>query len=518
MTGTVLALPVALPLLASGLAMAATRHPLLRRALTLGVSAAVLALGVALLVHTSDGSVLSHQLGGWLPGVAIVFAADTLGALMLTATALLVVVCLAFAAAAGDDRHPLFGSLALILSAGVYGALLTADLFNLFVLIEVMLVPSYVLLTLTGGRQRVAAGRIYLTYNLLASTVFLGGLAMLYGVTGTVNLGELAGAAQDSPRVALAGAVILLAMAAKASVVPLHGWLPRTYPFATPAVTALFSGLLTKVGLYVIIRVYAVVYEGEGAYLWLLLAAAWLTMVVGVLGAVGQQAMREILTFHMVSQVGYILLGLALFSAAGLTAAIFYLVQYVLVKAALLLCSGAVETAYGTDRLDRLGGLAGREPLLTVAFIVAALSLAGLPPLSGFVAKLSLIRAAVLEADIVSVTIAVSVSLLTLLSMIKIWSGVFAGRLSVPAREAWTPAAAEGAPGSAGAAGAFGTAGSFGPPEDPRTRVALVLPAVVLAAFSLWLGVGAQPLLELAETAAEGLLDTSAWVEAVMTP
>ncbi|MDB1087727.1 monovalent cation/H+ antiporter subunit D family protein [Streptomyces sp. ACA25] len=509
MSGTLLPLAVAGPLVAAGLTLAVGQRRVLSRVIALAMTAAILLLSALLLAHTSDGSVLTADLGGWPAGIAIVFAADTFSALMLTVTSLLTLVCLAFAMAADDDRHPLYLPLGLVLSAGVYGAFLTADLFNLFVLIEVMLVPSYALLTLTGGRRRVAAGRLYLTFNLMASTVFLGGLAMLYGVTGTVNLGELAGAANGSPLVALAGAVILVSMAAKAAVVPLHGWLPRTYPDASPAVTALFSGLLTKVGVYVIIRVYAVLYDGDPQYLWVILIAALVTMVVGVLGAVGEKSMRSILAFHMVSQIGYILLGLALFTTAGLAAAVFYLIQYVLVKAALLLCAGAVEVTYGTGRLDRIGGLARREPLLTAAFLTAALSLAGLPPLSGFIAKLTLLRATALESEYLAVGIAVAVSLLTLLSMIKIWSGVFAGNLTLPSR-APTPAGGSGS--STGGGGPDGTGESA---ATPRIRTTLLLPAVLLAAFSLGLGIGAEALLISAETAAEGLIDTTTWVSEV---
>ncbi|WP_165988512.1 proton-conducting transporter membrane subunit [Streptomyces sp. YIM 98790] len=495
MTPVLLTLPVALPLLAAGFTAALPRHARLRRTAALATTAMVLAPAAVLLTRTAvtGDDILTTRIGDWPAGMAIVFAADAFSALMLCTTALLVLVCLAFAAASGDDRKPVFAPLVLLCSGGTYGALLTADLFNLFVLLELMLMPSYVLLTMAGGRGRLTAGRIYVTISLLASTMLLAGLALVYGLTGTLNLGALAGAARDSAAVAAAGAVVLLALAVKAAVVPLHGWLPRTYPETSPVITALFSGLLTKVALFAAIRIYAVVYDGDRAHLWLLLAAAWLTMVVGVLGAVGESAMRPILVFHMVSQVGYVLLGPALFTTDGLAAAIFYLVQYVLVKTALLLCAGAVETAYGTGRLDGVKGLAAREPLLTAAFVTAALSLAGLPPMSGFVAKLGLLRATALEQDWISLTVATAVSLLTLLSMLKIWSAVFAGPPDPP----------EPAP-------------HRSPAEAPRpARPGLVLPAAALAAFSLILGAGGKPLLDVAQVAAAHLTDPADWIAAV---
>ncbi|KNE79095.1 MULTISPECIES: monovalent cation/H+ antiporter subunit D family protein [Streptomyces] len=497
MNGTVLTLPVAVPLLAAGLLMAVRGGRRLRLVTALAVNAGVLVLGCLLLARGMDGAVLHQSVGGWPAGFAIVFAADVLSALMLSVSAALVLAGLAFAAATRDDDNPLFTPLALVLSAGVYGAYLTADLFNFFVFVEVMLVPSYALLTMGGGRHRVAAGRIYVTVSLLASTLLLFGVGLVYGVTGTVNLGELAGAATRSTSAALAGGVVLTALATKAAVVPMHGWLPRVYPQAPPAVTVLFSGLLTKVGLYGIIRVYAVVFDGAG-YRWAITAAAVLTMVVGVLGAVGEQTLRDILVFHMVSQIGYVLLGLALFTPAGLTAAVFYLAQYVLVKAALLACAGTVETVYGTGRLDRLGGLAGREPLLAAVFMVAAFSLAGLPPLSGFAAKLSLIRAAAIDTDYLAVGVAVGVSLLTLTSMVKIWSGAFLGKEAPPKPEQSS------APGAA-----VRSAVRSG------VRPVFAVPLVALALPSVVLGLAAQPLLTVAAAAATGLTELPPYVEAV---
>jgi multicomponent Na+:H+ antiporter subunit D len=486
MTAALLALPVAGPMLAAGSVVAARRHRRGCRLVVQSVNAAVLVISGVLIARTADGSVLSLRIGDWTAGVAVVFAVDMFGALMLAVASLLVLVCYSFATATGDDTEPLFAPLVLVLSAGVYGAFITADLFNLFVLIEVMLLPSYALLIMTGDRDRLAAGRLYLLVNLLASTVFLAGLGMLYAVTGTLNLAELAGRATTSGPVAAAGAVLLIAMAAKAAVVPLHGWLPRSYPQAVPAVTALFSGLLTKTGAYVIIRIYSVLYDGDQRYTWLIMTGALLTMVVGVVAAAGQDTLRSILAFDMVSQIGYVLLGLALATHAGLAAAVFFLVQYALVKAALLLCAGAVETTYGTGRLRLLGGLAVRERLLATAYAVAALSLAGLPPMSGFVAKLALIRAAALDERYLPAALAVLVSLLTLVPLLKIWTGAFAG--SPPS----------------------------GLLDTTRARPALVLPAVLLGAVSLALGVAAQPLLAAAEVAADLLSDPHRWAEAVL--
>ena len=489
MTGDLLPFAFAAPLLSAGVLVALPWHQLLHRVLGLVSNAAVVVLGLALVSQSADGTVLSQDVGGWPPGLAIVFAADLFSSLMVCVTGVLVMACLAFAWASGEDRQPWFAPLVLVLAAGAYGAYLTADLFNLFVLIEVMLVPSYVLLTLTGDSGRLAASRIYVPVSLLASTVLLTGIALVYGVTGTVNLGELAGSGTRLPTAALAFAVVMLALAYKAAVVPLHTWLPRTYPYAKPAVTALFSGLLTKVGVYALVRIYAVVFDGTPRLGWVILAVAILTMAVGGLGTVGARTMRSILSFSMVSQIGYALMGLGLFTTAGLAAAIFFLLQYVLAKAAAFLCAGAVEHTYGTGRLDALGGLAARDPLLAVAFSIGAMSLGGVPPFSGFVGKYALIRAAILDAQYIAAVVAVVAGLLSLIAMIMMWSTVFWARR----------------PGQS----LLGGRGS------PRIASRLAIPALALSVWSVVFGVTAQPLLAMADRAAAGLVDTSAYVRAV---
>jgi multicomponent Na+:H+ antiporter subunit D len=538
--------PDLLPLVVAGpllLAMVAARSSsvVLRRVLGLATSAGVLLVAAGLVAATRDGQVLVAQVAGWPAGIAIPLAADMLSALMLLVASLLVTTCLGYAAVSGEDEDRWFVPLSLVLSAGVYGAFLTADLFNLFVLVEVALIPSYVLLTVGAAGPQLRAGRVYISVNLLGSTVLLAGIALLYGVTGTVNLGELAGAAAESDAAALAAGVVLVAFGVKAALVPAHGWLPATYPSAPPIVTALFSGLLTKLGVYALFRVYAVVFEGDPRLSGVLLTVFLATMVVGVLGALGEGRMRSILVFHMISQVGYILLGLAFFGVLGMTAAVFYFLHHTVVKASLLLSTAALERTTGTDRLDRLGGFARREPLLAVTFLVAALSLAGLPPFSGFVAKVVLVRAAFLEQAYLAAGLAVGVSLFTLLSMMKIWNGVFWGRSpgedTVPGPGARAGALAGGAPvnptpGPLGAAaqaadeapatlaaervGPVTDAGQAREPRElPRVGTALVLPALLLAVVTTAVGIGAEGVLALSTTAAENLVDTTRYVEAV---
>ncbi len=508
-----------LPLLGAGLTLAVGGRVRLQRVISFTVSTLVLVYGITMLTLTSDGSVVVEQVAGWAGGIAIPFAVDTLSALMITVAAVLVLTCTAFAVFTGDDEDRYFLPLVLVLSGGVYGAFVTADLFNLFVMIEVALIPSYVLITRRGSASQMGAGRVYLTVNLLVSTVLLAGVGLVYGVTGTVNLGELAGAATESVGAALAGGVVLVALGAKAALVPVHSWLPRTYPFASVATTALLSGLLTKIGVYAIFRVYAVMFSGDERLQTPWLVILLITMVVSALGALGESAMRPILVFGMSSQVGYVLLGIGFFGELGLQAGIFYLVHNILTKAALLLSCGAVEHEAGTGELSRLGGVARREPLLALAFIAAALSLVGIPPFSGFVAKFSVARAAAIEGEWIAVTLVVAVSLLTLLAMLKIWNGVFWG--ADPEDEAghsFTPGSSGAVPDQTDPMSSTllrraKVAITEGPPGGmPR---GLILPGLALAVLSLAVGLGADVLLGLTGTAAQGLVDPSAYVSAV---
>lgn len=490
MSPSLLPLVVAGPFLGAVIAMAVPWR-WARRALAVGVPAAILAAGVALVLATRDGTVLAAQVGGWLPGIAIPFAADLLSALMLSVSALLVLTCTVFALSVGEDRDRWFVPLALLMTAGVYGAYLTADLFNLFVMVEIALMPSYVLISRLGTPRALAAGRLYLTVNLTASTVFLAGVGLVYAAAGSVNLGDLAGAAVAGGSVAIGTGVVLVALAVKAALVPVHGWLPATYPAASPAVTALFSGLLTKIGVYAIIRVLSVVFPASGAVRAVVIGVLVASMVVGVLGALGETTVRGILAFHMVSQVGYILVGTVLAGAAGMAAVVFYLAHHTVVKTSLFLSVGAVEARHGSGRISALGGVGQRHRWLAFGFLLAALSLVGLPPFSGFWAKLGVLRVGMEDGQYLVVATALLVSVGTLVSMLKLGTGVFWGEARPDAPEPVATTRRRGwAPG-------------------------LVLPGLVLAAASLAVGVAPNWLLEIAATAGAGLADPAAYIGAV---
>ncbi|MDY6054430.1 monovalent cation/H+ antiporter subunit D family protein [Micrococcus sp.] len=555
--GQLLPLFVAVPLLTAGLIVVAGDRPRLHRAAVAVVLTAGMVAGALLTARSLDGSVVAVNVGGWPGGIAIGMAADMLSALMLVLTNGLTLVGARFAYGSRVANSMFFAPFLLILMAGVNGALLTADLFNLFVFIEVMLLPSYGLYVLSANRReplrRVDGARLFVTLNLLTSTILVVGVAFLYAVTGSVNLAVLAGAAAQDDRAALAGAMVLFALSIKASLFPMHGWLSRAYPSTSPAVTGIFAALHTKVAVYALYRVYAVAFDLDARFLPLILTVSCVTLVLGALASAGEHGPRPVLAWQMVSGIGGILVGLGVASVQGLSAGLFYLVHHMVVMTCLLTATGAVEVRYGTGRLADLQGLARREPVLAAAFGVGALSLAGIPPFSGFPGKLALVVAGVEAGRTTTVVLLLLASLVTLWALLRVWNAWFLGEPVAPhghrerlATAARPIAAAQGRHVQAAGARSSGAGSStdverteswassetlaaptvvlpaaVGPGGDvraPRIPWSLTAPAVLMAAATLALGLGAQGLVALTDVAAAGLEDPHAYIEAVLNP
>ncbi|MEV5410783.1 Na+/H+ antiporter subunit D [Thermopolyspora sp. NPDC052614] len=428
-------LPVVMPLLGAAMTLLLGRRPRLQRAVSVVVLGGVLLAAVALLVLTARGGPLVVEVGGWAAPLGIVLVADRLAALMLVVSAAVTLAVLAYSIgqgmADGQEEAPLsvYHPTYLVLSAGVANAFLAGDLFNLYVGFEILLVASYVLLTMGGTETRVLLGTTYVVVSLLSSLIFLTGLGLVYAAAGTLNLAQLAGrldALPDDVRLMLQG-MLLLAFGIKAAVFPLSAWLPDSYPTAPAPVTAVFAGLLTKVGVYAIIRSETLLFPG-GPAAGLLLVLALLTMLVGILGAVAQSDIKRLLSFTLVSHIGYMLFGVGLTTRLGLSAAIFYVVHHIMIQTTLFLAAGLVERRGGTTAMDRLGGLARISPLLGVLFLVPALNLAGIPPFSGFLGKVGLIRAGIAEGGPLAWALVgggLLTSLLTLYAVARVWDRAF---------------------------------------------------------------------------------------------
>ncbi|MCF6744314.1 Na+/H+ antiporter subunit D [Blastococcus sp. KM273128] len=429
-------LPVLLPLLGAAAALlVGGRHPRVQRTLSVVVLSTVLAVSVALLLLADADGADAISVGAWPVPLGIVLVVDRLSALMLVVAATVALGVLVFAvgqgAADGDEETPIsiFHPTFLVLIAGVANAFLAGDLFNLYVGFEILLTASYVLLTLGGSAPRIRAGVTYIIVSLLSSLLFLAAIGLVYGATGTVNLAQLAVRLQELPEGTqlLLQAMLLIAFSIKAAVFPLSAWLPDSYPTAPAPVTAVFAGLLTKVGVYAIIRTQTLLFPG-GALDTVLMWAALATMLIGILGAVAQTDIRRILSFTLVSHIGYMVFGISLASQAGLAGAIFYVVHHIAIQTTLFLVAGLVERQGGSTGVDRLGGLAAASPVLAVLFFVPAMNLAGIPPFSGFIGKLGLLEAGVADGGwlpIVLVAGGAVTSLLTLLAISRVWNRAF---------------------------------------------------------------------------------------------
>ena len=424
-------LTIVAPLVAAALGLVIRRSAVARDAVTLTGLATAAISAIILLQQVESSGTHVVRVGGWSPELGIVLVADLFAVLVLPVALVIIFVVEIFAI--GQRRtswgaNPeLSGPLLGVLTAGVSLAFLTGDLFTLFVAFEMILVSSYVLLTHQGQRAQVRAGMTYVVMNLFASTLFLFGLAFVYAATGTVNIALLAERIpdlNDGVRIGI-GAWFFVVFGTKAAVFPLFSWLPDSYPTAPTTITAVFAGLLTKVGVYAMIRFHTLTeMDALGP---IMLALAGITMIVGALGALAQSDVKRILSFHIISQIGYMLMGLGLFSAAGTTGAILFLIHHMPVKTVLFLVGGLIENEQGTSTLERSGGMAARRPIVAALFAIPALSLAGLPPFSGFVAKFAVISAGIEAASTPVVVAALVGGALTLLSMAKIWLGVFWG-------------------------------------------------------------------------------------------
>jgi multicomponent Na+:H+ antiporter subunit D len=483
-------LPIVLPLVGAGLSILAGRSRIAQRVIGILVLGALVVASIALLVEVDRHGTLVADAGGWAGPMGITLVADRFAAVLLVVAEITLFAVLVYAIGEpGAERgHVGFQSAYLVLAAGVAGSFLTGDLFNLFVAFEMML-------TLGGRPEQVRSGMTYIVISLIASSLFVTALALLYSATGTVNMAHLATRLGDLPAgVQTSFAVLLLVVfGIKAAVFPLFFWLPDSYPTAPSPITAIFAGLLTKVGVYAIVRTQLLFFHEDSRPTTLLLAVAALTMVVGVLGAIAQDDIRRILSFTIVSQIGYMIMGLGFFTVLGVAAVVFSMVHHIIVKTALFLVSGLMDHASGSSRLSRIGGMVRTQPFLAVLFLLSALSLAGIPPFSGFISKFALIGAGLDGGHYPVVAVSLVVSLLTLFSMIRIWTGAF-----------WSPAEEEPAPRRKTA-----TRPGGGP-------ALMVAPTAVLVICSIAVAVAAGPLYRLSERTARGLLEPQRYVEEVL--
>jgi multicomponent Na+:H+ antiporter subunit D len=437
-----------------------------------------------------------------------VLVVDRLAALMVIVSTTVTMAVLGYSIGQGQssfddesDGHaplPVFHPSILVLAAGVTTTFVSGDLFHLYVGFEMLLAASFVLLTLGGTAERVRAGITYVLVSLLSSMIFLAAVGLVYGATGTVNLAILAQRVGELPpvTVGLLHLMLLVGFAVKAAVFPMSGWLPDSYPTAPAPVTAVFAGLLTKVGIYAIIRTQTLLFPAS-RFDDMLLWAALLTMVVGILGAVVQDDIKRMLSFTLVSHIGYMLFGIALGSTIGLAAAIFYVIHHILIQTTLFLVTGLVERVGGSSDTARLGDLARISPIVGILFFVPAMNLAGIPPFSGFLGKVGLIQAGAAAGGWLPYVViggSVVTSLLTLYAVARVWGRAF-----------WSENP-EGITGSGPVRGGHHSALGLG----------VLLPTTALVVVGIMLTVAAGPLYDVTTRAATDLMLRTPYLEAIL--
>lgn len=500
MTGWLTASPILVPLSTAALCMVFWARPAVQRLLSLAGSVVLMVLAGCLMSAVQDDGIQVVQMGSWAAPFGITLVADPLSSLLILVAAILGFTVALYSLGDLDpvrERggfHPVFQ----VLMTGVCGGLVTGDLFNLYVWFEVMLISSFVLLSLGGTREQIDGAVKYAAINLVATAALLLAVALLYGMTGTLNMADLS---VKLPAVANKGAVtsvavlFIIAFGMKAALFPFFFWLPAAYHTPVPAVQAIFGGLLTKVGVYALVRVFTLIFVGDREWthailLWLAMG----TMILGSLGGLAVRDLRRAWSWQVVAHIGTMVAGLALATPLALAGTVFYMVHDMVVKAGLFLGAGIVaRLAGGETGYDRLGGLFRRLPWLCVLLFIPMAALAGFPPLSGFWGKYALVQAGL------SVEAYAAVAALLVSGLLTIW---LVGRVWM--EMVWKPGPDR--------------HGSPAPMIEGWRGMALLLPLVVLSLMTVSFGVKPEGLLNISTRSAANLVDPRDYVEAVLGP
>lgn len=489
-----IALPLLIPF-AIAIVLLAVRSDKLSRFIGPLGSLAMLAAAVYLTVELQQRGVMSFNVGGWKAPFGIVLVIDYLSSLMLMVSSLIAFVIALFANRnlPADLPASRFYFFFFTLMMGVNGAFITGDVFNLYVWFEVMLISSFVLITMGKKKEQLEGGIKYLALNIVGSMLFLAGLGLLYGKTGTLNMAHLAEILKNDQQSVLmnpSSVLFFVAFGIKAAVFPLYFWLPSSYHTPDITISSLFAGLLTKVGVYTLIRFFTLFFVQDQAF-WhqLLLIVAGLTMVTGGMAAASYYETRRILSYHIISQIGYMIMGLGIFTPLAIAGAVFFTIHNMIAKTGTFIAAGMISKSKGTYELKEVGGLYSQNPVLAVLFIIPAFALAGFPPISGFFAKFMLLKAGIESGQYLITAIALLTGFLTLYSMIKIWN------------EAFLKKQPENTSANAGVKLVF----------------ADYIPLAILATASLLLGIFASPVFDFVMQAGNQLFEPSDYMNAVLS-
>ncbi|MEH7389892.1 Na+/H+ antiporter subunit D [Bacillus sp. JJ1503] len=484
-------LPIIIPLIAGLVLILFRRNIFFQRLLSILAIMAIGVVSVSLMSQIKVNGIQTLQAGGWSPPYGISIVADMFSAILLMSASIVALFCLIFSfhsIGAEREKH-YFYPFYLFLITGVNGSFLTGDIFNLFVCFEVMLISSYVLISLGGTKLQLRESIKYILINVLSSSLFLVAIAYLYAMLGTLNFAHLslrvAEAGQDG-LLTTVSLLFLIVFGMKAALF-LFFWLPGAYSAPPTAIAAIFAALLTKVGIYALFRTFTLVFyhKPEVTHFIIGILGA-LTMLLGAIGAIAYWDIKRILTYNVIVGVGFIIAGLASLTPNGIMGSLYYLIHDILIKALIFLLGGAIIVITGTSKLKEISGLIRNHPYLGWMFFIAALSLAGIPPLSGFLGKVFITRGTFESGYYWLGGIGLLTSLMVLYSIMKIFMNVFWGETALSKE------------------------------MEKGTTKGLMFPLGCLTALTIALGLGAEGIHEYVQIAADGLMNPRLYIEAVM--
>lgn len=488
-------LPILIPLLTGAVLIFLHKNIMAQRAAAALSSIAVLISSFFIIQKVRDDGIQTINVSSWDAPFGITLVSDMFSALLVFTTSIIAFVCLIYSfKSIGEERekyyyYPVFN----FLLVGVNGAFTTGDIFNLFVFFEVMLMSSYVLLVLGGTKIQLRESIKYLLVNVISSALFVIAVAYLYSVVGTLNMAHISARISEISSNGMPGILVVLAVmflivfGLKGAIFPLYFWLPGSYYAPPIPILALFGALLTKVGVYSITRTFTLFfYHDMGFAFQLLSILAILSVVVGVVGAIAYWDVKKIIIYNIIVAVGVILYGVSVMNSASMEGAVYYLIHDMIIKAALFLLIGIMIAITGTSNLKNISGLISRYPGLSWTFFLAALALAGIPPLSGFVGKLLIVQGGFKGESYFGAALVLMSSLLVLFSVMKIFIN-----------------------------GCWGKDRTYEGEENAPVKWLLISP-VILVALSALYGVGSESFLPYISQAADTLLKPDIYIEAVL--
>jgi multicomponent Na+:H+ antiporter subunit D len=487
-----LILPILIPLFTAVILMFISKFIKVQRGISVVSTLATVAASLVLINKIQRDGIQTIELGSWKAPFGIILVSDMLSALLVTTTSIITLIVLLYSfKSIGIDRERFYYyPVVQFLLVGVNGAFTTGDIFNLFVFFEVMLMSSYVLLVLGGTKGQLREGIKYILVNVISSALFVITVAYLYSVLGTLNMADISRkiALVNQPGILTAIAILFLVVfGLKGGIFPLYFWLPGSYYAPPTPILALFGALLTKVGIYSILRTYTLFFHHEIGYTHQILGVlAILTIVFGCIGAIAYWDVKKIIIYNIIIAVGVILFGVSTMNPDAMEGSVYYLVHDMIIKAALFLLVGVMIKITGTTDLKKMGGLIKEYPWLGWTFLVAAFSLAGIPPLSGFIGKLMILKGSFSEGAYLGAGVILASSLLVLYSVIKIFLN-----------------------------GIWGAPKEYNGVTKGHARY-LWMTSAVLVVLAVFYGFGAEALRPLFTQAADVLMDPNLYIDAVL--